>query len=191
MSALGSGGARRGAPLVIVGLGNEIAGDDGVGIWIAVCLRRLLRNQPQVEVVALPWAGFALIDVLRGRTRAAIVDCMQTGAVPPGTVRRLSERRVSGSVRLCSYHDIDFVTALALGRKLGWPLPAHIRIWGIEGERMSHFSTRLSPRVKRAAVRVMREILDEFHLSLNGANEYEPSSSSTGGSHGAGGVAAN
>ncbi len=145
-------------PTVIVGLGNEIAGDDGVGIWVAQKLEELLQDHPEVQVVSLPWAGFALLDAMVGRHRAAIVDCLCTELYPPGTIVRLTENDFRGSVRLNSFHDINFVTLLELGRKMGWSLPEKIAIWGIEGAVLNEFKQELSPVVQAASEQVIHEV---------------------------------
>ncbi len=145
---------------VVVGLGNEIARDDGVGIAAAKRLERLLAGRDDVEVVALPWAGFALLDVLAGRRRAALVDCLSTGTHPPGTVVRLDEHDFRGSVRLSSFHDINFPTVLALGRRMGWTMPEEIAIWAVEGKVMDEFGEGLSPAVAASLERVVEEVLE-------------------------------
>jgi hydrogenase maturation protease len=145
-------------PNVIVGLGNEIAGDDGAGIWVARKLGKILQDRPEMEVVPLPWAGFALLDMLVGRQRAAIVDCLCTGLYPAGTIVRLNENDFRGSVRLNSFHDINFATVLELGRKMGWQMPEQIAIWGIEGEEMDSFKEELSPAVQAASEQVIMEV---------------------------------
>lgn len=161
---------KRGAPQLrpnlIVGLGNDIAGDDGAGIWAARQLAKILHDRREVEVVPLPWAGFALLEVLAGRQRAAIVDCLCTGLHPPGTVVRLQESDFRGSVRLNSFHDINFATVLELGGKMGWQMPEQIAIWGIEGEVMDRFQEELSPAVLRAVDQVVNEILGFLDLEF-------------------------
>jgi hydrogenase maturation protease len=146
------------APSIVVGLGNEIAGDDGVGIHVARVLEHRFNDTPDIEVVALPWAGLALLDVLRGRTRAAIVDCLISGNRVPGTVVRLAEGEIAGSVRLNSFHDISFPTALALGREMGWDMPSVVAIWGVEAERVDVFHEGLSPAVAAAVEPLAEEI---------------------------------
>lgn len=153
-------------PNVIVGLGNEIAGDDGAGIWVARKLGEILQDRPEVEVVPLPWAGFSLLDVLVGRQRAAIVDCLCTGLHPPGTIVRLNENDFRGSVRLNSFHDINFATVLELGRRMGWQMPKQIAIWGIEGEEMDSFKEELSPPVYAAVDQIINEILRFLNLKF-------------------------
>lgn len=134
---------------VIVGLGNEIARDDGVGIFVAKRLEQPLAGRVDVDVVPLPWAGFALLDVLTGRRRAVLVDCLVSGRHPPGTLVHLDEGDFRGSVRLNSFHDIDFPTVLALGPRLGWTMPEEIAIWAIEGAVVDEFGDGLSPGRRR------------------------------------------
>lgn len=157
---------------VVVGLGNEIARDDGVGIAAARKLERLLATRGgDVEVVALPWAGFALLDVLAGRRRAALVDCLATGTRPPGTVVRLDEHDFRGSVRLSSFHDINFPTVLALGRRMGWTMPEEIAVWAVEGEVMDEFGEGLTPAVAASLDRVVREVLEFIEPQRTSAAE--------------------
>jgi len=146
------------APDVIVGLGNEIAGDDGAGIEVARILETRLTGCPNIDVVALPWAGFALLDVLRGRNRAAIIDCLATGRHPAGTIVRIDETSLGGSIRLNSFHDISYPTAMALGRRMGWDMPQVVAIWGIEGAAVNTFSECLSPQVAASVQAVVDQV---------------------------------
>jgi len=153
------------APTAIIGLGNEIAGDDGVGIWVARELQRILEDRPDIEVIPLPWAGFALLDALAGRDRAAIIDCLCTGTLAPGTIVRLDESDFRGSVRLNSFHDINYPTVLALARTMGVKIPEKIAIWGIEGQVMDVFTESLSPAVRASLEEIVNNVL--AFLDLN------------------------
>jgi hydrogenase maturation protease len=146
-------------PLVIVGLGNEIASDDGVGLHAATALASELGDRGDVEVVALPWAGFALLDVLRGRRCAVLIDGLTTGTHAPGSVVRLDESDFGGSVRLNSFHDINYPTVMALGRTMGWEMPNEVAIWGIEMAVSDEFGEELTPVVSDAVATVVREVL--------------------------------
>jgi hydrogenase maturation protease len=162
------------ASTVVVGLGNDIAGDDGAGIEAARILQQRLGHCDDLEVIALPWAGFALLDVLQNRDRAAIIDCLTTGSHPPGTIVRLDENDLGGSVRLNSFHDINYPTAVALGRHLGWRMPATVAIWGIEAASTDVFSDRLSPPVEEAVQRVVAEVLTFLGPRPHRPSEDEP-----------------
>ena len=162
-------------PWIVVGLGNEIARDDGAGIAVCRALEERLAGRADVAVVALPWAGLALLEVLAGRCRAALVDALTPGLHPPGTVVRLMEGNPDaggpcgfeprGSVRLTGFHDLDLVTALALGRRLGWPLPDEIAVWAISGAIVDEFGEELSPEVAAAVPRVSTEVLRFLDLT--------------------------
>ena len=140
--------------------GNEIVGDDGVGIEAARQLERRLADRVGVEVVALPWAGLSLLDVLVARRRAALIDCLQSGLYATGTVVRLDVERPFGSARLLSFHDLDLRTALALGRRLGWPLPSEIALGGVEGEPAEVFGVGLSTAVAAALPELVDQVVD-------------------------------
>lgn len=146
-------------PFVVVGLGNEIASDDGVGLHAAAALAIELNDRSDVEVIALPWAGFALLDVLRGRRRAVLIDGLTTDTHPPGAVVRLDEADFGGSVRLNSFHDINYPTVMALGRTMGWKMPDEVAIWGIEMAVFDEFGEELTPVVADAVATVVHEVL--------------------------------
>lgn len=149
---------------VVVGLGNDIAGDDGAGIAVARILATELATRADIDVVALPWAGFALLDVLRGREQAAIVDCLTTGAHPPGTIVPIDESDLGGSVRLNSFHDINYPTVIALGRRMGWLMPETIAIWGIEASSVDTFTEELSPVVAKSVEVVAQQVTEFFSV---------------------------
>ncbi len=154
------------SPFVIVGLGNEIASDDGVGLFAADALAVRFSDRDDVEVIALPWAGFALLDVLRDRKRAVLIDSLATGARPPGTVVRLDEGDFGGSVRLNSFHDINYPTVMALGRSMGWEMPEKVAIWGIETAITDEFGEELTPNVAHAVGVVANQVV----AFINGAD---------------------
>jgi hydrogenase maturation protease len=155
------------APSVVVGLGNEIAGDDGAGIEVARILEARLADNDDIDVIALPWAGFALLDILRGRDRAAIVDCLITGNYRPGTIVPMDESRLAGSVRLNSFHDISYPTVMALGRRMGWEMPGTIAIWGIEAASCGTFTEELSPAVS-ASIHIVADQVTQFLKTRDG-----------------------
>ncbi|NLW25048.1 MAG: hydrogenase maturation protease [Clostridia bacterium] len=61
---------------IVIGLGNPILTDDGVGNRIAQNLQKLVS--PEVEVVEASLAGFNLIDLVAGYEKAILIDAVQT-----------------------------------------------------------------------------------------------------------------
>jgi len=137
---------------IIIGLGNPVRGDDGVGLAVAEALRTLLEEKPiaGVEVRTSERAGFEVLDLVTGASRAIIVDCLEVPEPQPGRVRRLAVDATYGSARLTGGHDVNLESALELGRLLGAPMPADVEVYGIEAKETAEFSERLTPEVEAA-----------------------------------------
>ena len=151
-----------GAPTLIVGLGNPILGDDGIGWRVAEAVQADL-NDPDVEVLCLSLGGLALMEHLAGYRRVLIVDAMTTGA-PPGTLHRMSGREMDelSIQHTASVHDLSLAAALRFGRQMGLLLPEEIQIVGVEALPEFEFGECLSPAVENAlpqAVAAVRQWL--------------------------------
>ena len=82
-----------------------------------------------------------------------------TAMHPPGAVVRLNEADFGGSVRLNSFHDINYPTVMALGRTMGWQMPEEVAIWGIEMAVFDEFGEELTTVVADAVATVVHEVL--------------------------------
>jgi hypothetical protein len=69
---------------VVIGLGNPILGDDGVGLRVAQALRAEFAGVAGVVIKELHAGGLRVMDAIAGYERAVIVDAMCTGARCPG-----------------------------------------------------------------------------------------------------------
>ena len=144
----------RAAPrTVIVGLGNPVLGDDGVGWRVADEVeRRLGADGPKpegVEVERLGVGGLRLMEFLSGYDRAILVDAAEFPDRPIGEIRtqRLDELAGPGPGHLDSAHDASLATALELGRGLGAELPGSIDVVTVQVARTDIFSEELSPEI--------------------------------------------
>ena len=150
---------------IIIGLGNPILGDDGVGWKVAEeILSKGLYNSKMVEVDFLSTGGLALMERLAGYHRAILVDALYTSQNKPGTVfcLRLEDLPDRKTGHMSSAHDVNIRTALKLGREMGFQLPDQIYIVGIEAQRVYDFTEELSPVVEAAvpqAVKLVSNIL--------------------------------
>jgi hydrogenase maturation protease len=121
----------------IIGLGNSILTDDGVGVYAARELSRRLAESGSgaaVDVVESEVAGFALMELMAGWKRVILIDSIQFDGLDPGTVVRIEPDDLHTSLRLRSVHDIDLPTVLELGRRLGFDMPEKLTIFGIQAE---------------------------------------------------------
>jgi hydrogenase maturation protease len=126
--------------ILVVGLGNPILTDDGVGIRVAEELERRL-NPGEADVIGEGLAGIDLLERMAGYERVIIIDAIQTGG-EPGRVSRLDIASIQSTRHASSTHDINLATALELGKKLNMPLPKTIDIFTVEATDTTTFSER-------------------------------------------------
>lgn len=118
--------------VLVLGLGNTILSDDGVGIYAVRRLRELLRPSEPIDVEEAELGGFALMDLLEGYRAGVIVDAVEWKEQEPGTVRALDLAEFAPTARLAAGHQIDLPTALELGRTLQRPMPERVVIVAIQ-----------------------------------------------------------
>jgi hydrogenase maturation protease len=140
---------------LVLGLGNDLLSDDGFGPAVASACRPLLAFRDDVAVEVASVAGFKLLDLLAGYRRVLIVDVVQTGKHPPGTVLELAIDEASTARTLGGSHQMDLATALALGRALGQDLPESITLLVAEAKDLETVHEGLSAEVERAVDRAV------------------------------------
>jgi hydrogenase maturation protease len=149
---------------VVLGLGNPVLSDDGVGLAVAAKLQRLLAEAPVrgVDVLASTRAGFEMIDLLRGYTRAIIIDCIVLPEPQPGRVCRLTLEDVSGCARLVNAHEMSVGTAFRLAERMGIPMPEQVEIIAVEARDASTIAEGLTPAVQATVGPLAREIYERL-----------------------------
>ena len=146
---------------LILGLGNPILSDDGVGFRVAAELRGRLSQQ-EVTVMETSMAGLSLLDLLSGYDRAIIIDAIQTVGGKAGQIYRLDSEVLAITQHAVPAHNVNFATALELGNKLGLALPQQIVIFAIEVADAHTFSEECTPEVTRAIPVCVEMIIQEL-----------------------------
>ena len=132
---------------LVLGLGNDLLGDDGVGLRIVEELeRRPALAEFEFEKAAT--AGLALLDILHGYERAYIVDSAVTGRRRPGYVHRLSAASLTELPLNPSSHYAGLPEVLALGKALGLEIPDGVGVLGVEVEDPYSIRPGLSPQIE-------------------------------------------
>ena len=141
----------------ILCLGNELLADDACGHVAAGRLRELF---PQLDVVFTPDSGFHLIDYLSGIQLLIVIDTIQTGAVPPGTlyVMRGSDiKSPSGP----SPHYVGLFETLQLAKKLLHNVPQEVFILAVEAADCLTLGGEMHAAVK-SAVELVAELVQQI-----------------------------
>ncbi len=148
---------------LVIGLGNPILGDDGVGWRVAEEIARKTADRPEVEVDCVSLGGLSLMERLTGCERVILVDSIFTGKKPIGTVSQflLNELPDLSSGHTTAVHDTSLRNALTVGRSMNIPLPCDedVLIVAIEAENVYDFSETLSPPVEAAVPQAVEAVL--------------------------------
>ena len=156
-------------PTLVIGLGNPILGDDGVGWVIADKLRKEI-NQPYLEFEFLSLGGFSLMERMVGYKKVIIIDSISSGNHSKGEIIQFSLNMLpnNSSGHTTSSHDTDLKTALNFGRTMNIDLPDEndVLIFGIETGNVYDFSDVISPEISKSIPQVIK-LIKETIESLN------------------------
>jgi hydrogenase maturation protease len=120
---------------LVLGLGNPILGDDGIGFRLAEILDEHLRSNTDVDVLPTSLAGIRLLDEISGYERLIVLDAITTGSKPTGTMQKLEiDDILSNASSRLSVHHLSLKEILDLGRKYGLRMPEKVIIYAIEIE---------------------------------------------------------
>ncbi|MDD2851129.1 MAG: hydrogenase maturation protease [Desulfuromonadaceae bacterium] len=153
--------ASRLSETVIIGMGNRLLSDDGVGIAVACAVAECINQRVKLTVKELPSGGIRLMEAMIGFKRAVVVDAMLSG-VTPGTVQRFDPKQFVTTKNTFSSHDTDFATAYDLGVMAAVPLPEQVSFWGIEAGEFDLFGERFTDEVAAALPEAVSRIVAEI-----------------------------
>ena len=146
---------------LVLGLGNPILSDDGVGIRVAHEVGNQLNN-PHVTVAETSAAGLSLLDSIVGYDKVIIIDAVQTREGHAGQIYRMGLQDFSSAKHFSSPHQINLVTALELGKMLDLAMPQKITIFAVEAKDITNFSEKCTPEVERAIPEAVKMVMEDL-----------------------------
>lgn len=165
--------------ILVVGLGNPILGDDGVGWRVANEVRTLIKGDhnisaqkgepvvnisSQVQFELLSVGGLRLMEQLVGYDYVIIIDSIIISGEEPGKVIIASLDNLVDyqAGHMTSTHDTSLQTAVQMGKLLGASLPHEVDIVGIKVNQNFEFSENLSEKIEKAvplAVEIVNNLI--------------------------------
>jgi len=126
--------ARR--PTVVLGLGNPLMADEGIGVRLVERLAESAEEYPDVEFVDVGTGGLSVLYKLEGRRKAVFIDCAYMGE-EPGAIKRFlpDEVRTKKVLAHESLHEADLLRIIDLASELG-QAPEEVVIFGIQPQRI-------------------------------------------------------
>ena len=135
-------------PILILGLGNTILSDDGVGVYVVRRVRELLAPDEAIDVQEAEVAGLILLDLLAHRRACVVVDAVLLPDAAPGSVHLFELGDFASTTHLCGAHQLDLPNAVALGRSLGQRMPDRIEVIAIQVADVQTLGERCTPTVE-------------------------------------------
>jgi hydrogenase maturation protease len=150
---------------LVLGLGNPILGDDGVGWHVVAALQGSVHHAPtgaDVELDCHVGGGLSLMERLVGYDRVIVVDAINLGQGSTGSVICCPLAALPNPAvgHLASAHETNLATALQLGRKVGAHLPETVMVVAVESPHVYEFAETLTPSVAGAVPQAAQRVLD-------------------------------
>lgn len=143
--------------LLVLGLGNDVLTDDAVGLHVVRRLQTRLVGQPGIDLRETTEMGLALLDFITGYSAVVIVDSIQTGRAAPGSLHEFDAAALN-ELTGRTPHFLGVSETLALGRRLGLPMPESVRIFAIEVADPFTLGTALGPALEAALPGIVERI---------------------------------
>ena len=143
--------------ILILGIGNEILTDDGIGPKI---VKQLEQDSPikNVEYQTACMGGLDILELLRDYDKVVFIDAIKTRGGVPGDVYYLTPENFKETLHLSNLHDVSFLHAIELGKQLEIKVPDDIHIIAIEIVEDLVFEDTFSPQIQ--------EQYDEIYTSI-------------------------
>jgi hydrogenase maturation protease len=154
----------RAGRLLLLGIGNTIVCDDGVGVHVARRAGELLPPElaARVDVEEAATGGFDLVEYLQGYGRAVVADAIKTTGGTPGAVYEFDVAALRPTAHLAHVHGVNLAGALLIAEQMNLPMPAEIRVVAVEAEEIYTFTEAMTPAVAAAVEPAARACVAEL-----------------------------
>ncbi|MDD5571158.1 MAG: hydrogenase maturation protease [Bacteroidales bacterium] len=144
--------------ILILGLGNEILMDDGIGPRLCAEVQKRF-SEPNIKYETAAIGGLELLELIQGYNTLIIIDAIKTKDGKPGDVYYLTPSSFKETSNISNIHDISFLTALKLGEKLKIKIPSKIHIIAIEIVEDLIFGTSFTPAIQKKYNSIKTEVI--------------------------------
>jgi len=140
--------AHRSRSTLILGLGNDLLMDDGVGLRAARRVAELVGDRADLVEACL--ASVDLLPIINGYDRVIVVDAFYSPDFPPGMSVRAAPKDLPRGFGYRSLHTMPFQEMLELGETLELEMPREVVIHGLAVAEASTFGETFTPAVDRS-----------------------------------------
>jgi hydrogenase maturation protease len=147
---------------LILGVGNDILTDDGIGPKIVEQLKGDIGNDDTAFQTSAT-GGLDILELIKDYHTVIIIDAIKTEGGVPGMIYYLTPSNFKETLHISSFHDVSFLTALKVAEKLNIPIPKQIDIIAIEIIEDLTFSNEFSKPIADKYEEIYKEILESVN----------------------------
>ncbi len=151
--------------ITIMGFGNPVREDDGVGIYVIKRLQEELPAEENIEILDMGTSAFEVLFQLKGRDRIILVDSVLNTGEPVGTLYKVPAKEIENSVEEQPHlylHSLKWDQALAYAKKIlqdDYPEKIDVFLIAIDSVR---FNTEMTEAGRQGAEKMVQAILSEI-----------------------------
>jgi hydrogenase maturation protease len=153
-------GTNAGPKVLVLGIGNLVMSDDGIGVKVVQQLQREYRFPEYVEILDGGTLGLDLLPKLEGIEHLIVVDAVETGQKPGTCVRLAGEELPIALETKVSPHQMGLKDLLSVAQLLGHS-PGEMVLIGVQPGSIE-MDTELTPEVDAVLYVLVNNILDEL-----------------------------
>jgi hydrogenase maturation protease len=144
----------------VLGIGNLVMSDDGVGVKVIQHLQREYRFAENVEIMDGGTLGLDLLPMLEGIDHLIVGDAVETGRKPGTCVRLAGEELPIALETKVSAHQMGLKDLLSVARLLGHS-PGEMVLIGVQPGSIV-MDTELTPDVAAVLHVLVDKVMDEL-----------------------------
>jgi len=150
---------------LVMGIGNTLLGDDGIGVYAARELAEKISVE-NVTVMDTAIDGLNLLDVIRNYERLIVIDAILDDKAETGTIFRLTQDQIPvPSSSGASSHNLNLATTLNIGNNI-FPgeIPREVVVFAVASHNVDYVTEEMTANVKKALPQVVELITKELGL---------------------------
>ena len=149
---------------LVLGIGNSILGDDGIGVHVARELAGKISDK-DIDVKDVSIDGLNLLEIVLGYDKLVVIDAIMTEDGKVGEIYRLKPEKVCNpACSAISPHHFNLATTLEIGKRL-FPkeMPKEATVFAVSTREVSKVTEEMTPKVKESIPRVVNLVLEEIN----------------------------
>ncbi len=153
---------------LVLGIGNTLLGDDGVGVYVAQQLAAKISDTT-IEVTDTAIDGVNLLDVIRHYERLIVIDAILDESAETGTIHRLTQNDIQPLTGTgAASHNLNLATTLKLGNRI-FPgeIPEEVTIFAVTARNVDYVTETLTVNVQKAVPIVVDMVMRELGLYVS------------------------